>query len=37
MRENLFLRTDVLPEELPILFSNRNVYCNFSKQDIIDA
>ncbi|HDR8109689.1 TPA: hypothetical protein QCZ04_002734 [Bacillus cereus] len=31
MRENLFLRTDVLPEELPILFTNRNVYLNFSK------
>lgn len=36
MRENLFLRTDVLPEELPILFSNKNVYRNFSKQKIID-
>ncbi|MEC2941333.1 RNA-directed DNA polymerase [Bacillus cereus] len=34
MRENLFLRTDVLPEEIPILFSNKNVYSNFSKQDI---
>ena len=34
MRENLFLRTDVLPEELPILFSNKNVYRNFSKQKL---
>ncbi|MET3575528.1 RNA-directed DNA polymerase [Bhargavaea ullalensis] len=34
MRENLFLRTETLPEELPLLFSNKAVYRNFSKKDI---
>ncbi|MBE9887355.1 RNA-directed DNA polymerase [Enterococcus durans] len=32
MKKNLFLRTDVLPEEIPILFSNKAVYMNFTKQ-----
>lgn len=32
MKKNLFLRTDVLPEELPIQFSNRSVYTEFTKQ-----
>src|SRR5699024_9292104 len=32
MRKDLFLRTDVLPDELPILFSNKAVYLNFSKK-----
>lgn len=36
MRNDLFLRTDTLPEELPILFSNRSLYLNFSKQNIND-
>ncbi|ADU29420.1 RNA-directed DNA polymerase [Evansella cellulosilytica] len=31
MREQLFFKTDTLPIELPILFSNRNLYSNFTK------
>lgn len=34
MRKDLFLRTDVLPEEIPLLFSNKNVYLNFSETQI---
>ena len=29
MRENLFVRTDTLPEEIPLLFSNKVLYNNF--------
>lgn len=32
VKKNLFLRTDVLAEEIPILFSNKAVYMNFTKQ-----
>lgn len=31
MREQLFFKTDTLPAELPILFNNRNLYSNFTK------
>ncbi|UUV98660.1 RNA-directed DNA polymerase [Vagococcus luciliae] len=31
MKKDLFLRTDVLPTEVPTLFSNKSVYLNFSK------
>lgn len=34
MKKELFLRTDVLPAEIPILFSNKSVYLNFSKKNI---
>lgn len=34
MRENLFFRTETLPEEIPILFNNRNLYLNFPKQKL---
>ncbi len=34
MRKELLLRTEVLPEELPILFSNKSVYNNFTYKDI---
>ncbi|HDM9233303.1 TPA: RNA-directed DNA polymerase, partial [Listeria innocua] len=33
MKKDLFLRTDVLPAELPILFSNKPVYLGFSKKN----
>lgn len=33
MKKDLFLRTDVLPAELPILFSNKAVYLGFSKKN----
>lgn len=36
MKRDLFLRTDVLPEEIPLLFSNKNVYLNFSEAIIRD-
>ncbi|GMG69188.1 hypothetical protein [Tetragenococcus halophilus] len=36
MRRDLFLRTDVLPDELPILFSNKNVYLNFSERAMLN-
>lgn len=32
VKKNLFLRTDVLAEEIPILFSNKAVYMNFTKK-----
>lgn len=32
MKKSLFLRTDVLPEEIPTLFSNKNVYTSFTKK-----
>ncbi|OUL10245.1 hypothetical protein B0533_02510 [Sedimentibacter sp. SX930] len=32
MKKNLFLRTDTLPEEIPVLFSNKAVYLNFTKK-----
>lgn len=35
MKKELFLRTDVLPAEIPILFSNKSVYLNFSKKILI--
>lgn len=31
MKRNLFLRTDILPEEIPVLFNNRNVYYPFTE------
>ncbi|MCJ1909213.1 RNA-directed DNA polymerase [Planococcus ruber] len=31
MRENLFFRTETLPEEIPILFNNKNLYQNFNR------
>ena len=34
MKKNLFLRTDTLPEEIPVLFSNKAVYLNFTKKRI---
>jgi len=34
MRENLFLRTDTLPEEVPLLFTNKVLYKNFKLSDI---
>lgn len=34
MRKELLLRTEVLPEELPVLFSNKSVYNNFTYKDI---
>lgn len=34
MRENLFLRTDTLPEEIPLLFTNKVLYNNFKLSDI---
>lgn len=34
MKKDLFLRTDVLPDEIPILFSNKAVYLNFSKNSM---
>lgn len=36
MRENLFLRTDTLPEEIPLLFTNSNLYKNFSRKKITE-
>lgn len=35
MKKNLFLRTEVLPEEIPALFSNKGVYMNFTKQKMV--
>lgn len=32
MKRELFLRTDVLPSEIPILFSNKAVYRNFTQK-----
>lgn len=32
MRKSLFLRTDILPEEIPTLFSNKNLYIFFQKK-----
>lgn len=32
MKRNLFLRTDVLPREVPILFNNKNVYLPFTEK-----
>lgn len=34
MKKDLFLRTDVLPAEIPILLSNKSVYLNFSKKNL---
>ena len=34
MKKDLFLRTDTLPEEIPVLFSNKAVYLNFTKKRI---
>nr|WP_054549497.1 hypothetical protein [Lysinibacillus sphaericus] len=34
MRENLFFRTETLPEEIPILFTNENLYKNFNVENI---
>lgn len=34
MKSDLFLRTDVLPAEIPVLFSNKSVYLNFHKKFI---
>jgi len=34
MRENLFFRTETLPEEIPILFNNKNLYNNFTRKTI---
>ncbi|QKS69719.1 RNA-directed DNA polymerase [Paenalkalicoccus suaedae] len=37
MNEHFFLRTDVLPEEIPIAFSNKNVYSNITKKYLRDV
>ncbi|UQS84856.1 RNA-directed DNA polymerase [Apilactobacillus apisilvae] len=34
MSNNYFLRTDVLPEELPIPFSNKQLYKNITEKDV---
>ncbi|SDD24366.1 Reverse transcriptase (RNA-dependent DNA polymerase) [Terribacillus halophilus] len=34
MRENLFFKTDVLPDEIPLLYTNKNLYNNFNKEYI---
>lgn len=34
MRKELFLRTDVLPEEIPLLFTNKAVYNNFTRKTL---
>lgn len=34
MREELYFKTDTLPEEIPILFTNRNLFYNFKKKNI---
>lgn len=31
MKRNLFLRTDVLPEEIPLMFSNKNIYLPYTE------
>lgn len=36
MRKNLFLLTDVLPNEIPILFNNKPVYLNFTKKRLLE-
>lgn len=32
MKRNLFLRTDTLPEEIPLMFNNKNVYLPFTEK-----
>lgn len=34
MRENLFFKTDTLPEEIPLLFSNKNLYKNYDRNKL---
>lgn len=36
MKKSLFLRTDVLPAEIPILFDNKNLYKSFTKNKITE-
>lgn len=37
MKRNLFLRTDILPGEIPIMFNNKNLYYPFTEKKIKDT
>lgn len=34
MREELYFKTDTLPDEIPVLFTNKNLYQHFNKNQI---